>query len=161
MAIPGLFFLYFFLFDTDSIQLIVNIFGWWWDLNFGSLVLQLTTLPTEPQPPPPPSDEIIVASDINTQEGMLPFSLCQKLLWKMENGCSSFSSTMITIAPPRDMQRNRNISVTRLGDFLTFLATTFLEKVAQNLVTFGAILKNNHVMDKFLCLLFLGKFSKH
>ena len=47
-AIPGLFFLYFRLFNTiDS----TYKFCRWLDSNRGLLVLEVTTLPTEPQPP--------------------------------------------------------------------------------------------------------------
>ena len=46
-------FLFFRIFSTSLIQLIVNkIWRWLEDSNCGSLVLEATTLPTEPQPLP-------------------------------------------------------------------------------------------------------------
>ena len=52
MGHSGPLYLYFCLFNTvDSIQLF-NKFCWWLDLNCGPLVLEATTLPTEPQPLP-------------------------------------------------------------------------------------------------------------
>ena len=47
-AIPGFLFVYFRLFNADLKQLIVNIICRWLDTNQGSLVFEVTTIPTEP-----------------------------------------------------------------------------------------------------------------
>ena len=47
-AIPGFLFVYFRLFNADLRQLIVNIICRWLDTNQGSLVFEVTTIPTEP-----------------------------------------------------------------------------------------------------------------
>ena len=49
-AIPGISFLYYNLFDTDSVQLIVNKICQGLYSKHRSLVLEVTALPTEPQP---------------------------------------------------------------------------------------------------------------
>ena len=49
-AIPGLFFLYFRLFNTVDSKQMFNKFCRWLDSNRGPLVLEATALPTEPQP---------------------------------------------------------------------------------------------------------------
>ena len=51
-AISGLFFLYFRLFNTVDSKQMFNKFCQWLDSNCGPLVLEATTLPTEPQPLP-------------------------------------------------------------------------------------------------------------
>ena len=51
-AISGLFFLYFRLFNTVDSKQMFNTFCQWLDLNRGPLLLEVTALPTEPQPMP-------------------------------------------------------------------------------------------------------------
>ena len=57
-AIPCLLYLYFLLFNTDLIQLIVNKICLWLDLSCVSLVLETTALPTVPQPLPSREDKL-------------------------------------------------------------------------------------------------------
>ena len=55
-AIPGLFFLYFRLFNTQltvyNCSILINFICRWLDSNHGPLVLEAPALPTEPQPLP-------------------------------------------------------------------------------------------------------------
>ena len=52
LAIPGLFFLYFRLFNIVDSKQMFNKFCQWLDSNRGPLVSEATALPTEPQPLP-------------------------------------------------------------------------------------------------------------
>ena len=74
-AIPGLFFLYFFLFNTVDSKQMFNKFCQWLDSNRGPLVWEVTALPTKPQP--------------------LPFfsNLCFKVWVQIAYSCSLLSRT--------------------------------------------------------------------